>query len=209
MSNSAGAPRFRRADHTIIASFVPEEARVLDVGCGDGQLMELLRAERNARCQGLELSQAGVNRCVAKGLSVVQGDANTDLPVYPDGVFDCAILSKTVQELSRPAFVLVELSRIAKRVIISFRNYGHWRARWSFLTQGRAPVLGSRETWYAEGPQRLCTLTDLVELAGQVEMSPVGIEASPSLNSAFRGAFWINLMGEEVVLVLEQNSASS
>ena len=205
MSNSAGAPRFRRADHTIIASFVPDNARVLDVGCGDGQLMELLRAERNAKCQGLEVSQAGVNRCVAKGLSVVQGDANADLPVYPDNVFDCAVLSKTVQELSRPAFVLGELSRIAKRVIISFRNYGHWRARWSFLTKGRTPVLGSRMTWYEEGPQRMCTLTDLIELADALGLSPVGCEATPSLPASFRGTVWMNLFGEEIVLVLEKS----
>ena len=209
MSNSAGAPRFRRADHTAIAKYLQEGDRVLDVGCGDGQLMELLKSERRARCQGLEISQRGVNRCVAKGLSVVQGDADIDLPVYPDNAFDCAILSKTIQEMGRPAFVLGELSRIARRLIITFRNYGHWRARWSLLTTGRTPVLGGRTSWYAEGPQRQCTVSDMADLADELGLKLVDCQSVSDPDKANSSLFWINLLSEDVVMVLEKSSDSS
>jgi len=133
----------RRADHVAIAQFINRGELVLDVGCGDGQLMELLQSERGARTRGLEVEQAGVNRCVAKGLAVVQGNADADLPVYPDDAYDVAILSKTIQELARPKFVLDELSRIARRVIISFRNYGHWRVRTTLLATSQRRGRGS------------------------------------------------------------------
>src|SRR6185295_246734 len=175
MKSGPGSHGIRRADHVAIAQFINKGELVLDVGCGDGQLMELIQSERGARTRGLEVEQAGVNRCVAKGLAVVQGDADHDLPVYPDDAYDVAILSKTIQELARPQFVLDELARISRRVIISFRNYGHWRVRWTLLTTGRIPSLGSNRAWWSDGARRPCTARDMAELAQELGLKLAAI----------------------------------
>jgi methionine biosynthesis protein MetW len=204
-SPSPPAP-LARPDHLAIAQFIAPGARVLDVGCGDGQLMELLQQHLKARMRGLEVEQAGVNCCVAKGLAVVQGDADNDLPVYPDDAFDAAILSKTIQELARPQFVLRELARIAPRVIVSFRNYGFWRVRLALLTSGRMPSLGHNPHWWSDGARRPCTARDLADLATSLGLKvafaapvggrPAGADAMPRLN-------WT---AEELVLVLDRTS---
>lgn len=203
MSINTGAPRYRRDDHRAIAKFIQSGDRILDVGCGDGQLLELIRSEKNARCQGLEYSQSGVNLCVAKGLSVVQGDANVDLAVYPDKVFDCAILSKTIQELGYPDLVLKELSRISKRIIISFRNYGFWRTRLALLTTGRMPTPGRISNWYEEGARRPCTLLDMISLAEQLDLKITDACSLPDDGSELGNLAWLNLFAEEAILVLE------
>jgi methionine biosynthesis protein MetW len=193
-----------RADHVAIAQFIAKGDLVLDVGCGDGQLMELLQSTRGARTRGLEVEQSGVNRCVAKGLAVVQGDADRDLPVYPDDAFDVAVLSKTIQELPRPKFVLDELSRIARRVIVSFRNYGHWRVRGALLTSGRIPSLSSTGAWWSDGARRPCTARDMAELGATlglelVAIAPVGGPPQPASRLGN-----LNWTAEELVFVLER-----
>jgi methionine biosynthesis protein MetW len=206
MTVSAPGSPHRRADHVAISGFINPGDVVLDVGCGDGQLMELLQNERGARTRGLELEHAGVHRCVSKGLAVVQGDADRDLPVYPDQAFDAAILSKTIQEMARPKFVLAELSRIARRVIVSFRNYGHWKVRLSLLTSGRIPSLGPNRAWWADGARRPCTARDMAELAAELGLrvsaaSSVGGMATDAVNLAR-----INWLAEEIVFVLERGA---
>ncbi|MGD9868267.1 MAG: methionine biosynthesis protein MetW, partial [Hyphomicrobiales bacterium] len=118
-----------RVDLLLIAEMVEKGSRVIDIGCGDGALLRILSESRDVDARGVELSQAGVNQCVAKGLSVVQGDADRDLVNYPDGAFDYAILSQTIQATQRPKVVLEQLLRIGRRVIVSFPNFGHWRIR--------------------------------------------------------------------------------
>ena len=118
-----------RADHAAIAGRVPDGARVLDVGCGDGSLLALLKETRGVDARGLELSSQGVQDCLARGLSVIQGNADEDLEIFPDDGFDVAILSRAIQEMRRPRAILAELARIAPDVIISFRNYGQWKRR--------------------------------------------------------------------------------
>lgn len=194
----------RRADHVAIAQFIAKGDLVLDVGCGDGQLMDLLQAERGARTRGLEVEQSGVNRCVSKGLAVVQGDADRDLPVYPDDAFDVAILSKTIQELPRPKFVLDELSRIARRVIVSFRNYGHWRVRGSLLTSGRIPSLSSTGAWWSDGARRPCTARDMAELATTLGLDLVAIASVGGRPLPASRLGQLNWTAEELVFVLER-----
>ncbi|MBU6318115.1 MAG: methyltransferase domain-containing protein [Alphaproteobacteria bacterium] len=194
----------RRADHLAISRHIRPGELVLDVGCGDGQLMELLQQDRGARTRGLEVEQAGVNRCVAKGLAVVQGDADRDLPVYPDDAFDAAILSKTIQEMARPKFVLGELSRIARRVIVSFRNYGHWRVRASLLTSGRIPALGANRAWWSDGARRPCTARDMAELAEELGLSLTAITAASGATGDRRSLTRFNWTAEELVFVLER-----
>lgn len=157
-----------RSDLAAIAELIPARARVLDVGCGEGQLLEYLARVKQVDGRGIELSQQNVNICVEHGLSVVQGDADTDLVDYPSAVFDFAILSQTIQATHSPRTVLTQLIRIGRRTIVSFPNFGHWRVRLSLLFGGRMPrtaALGHR--WYETPNIHLCTIADFSELARQ------------------------------------------
>lgn len=129
-----------RPDLAVIAANVAPSSRVLDVGCGDGALMAALRDERGIDARGLEIDAANVAECVARGLSVLQGDADTDLADYPDKSFDYAILSQTLQTTMRPDLVLDQLLRIGRKAFVSFPNFAHWRVRLSLLWGGRMPV---------------------------------------------------------------------
>jgi len=155
-----------RPDLAAIAEMIPRGARVLDVGCGDGQLLEHLKITKNVDGRGLELSQHNVNVCVARGLAVIQGDADTDLHEYPSQVFDIVILSQTIQATYDPSKVLEHLVRIGKRTIVSLPNFGHWRVRLSLLLNGRMPqtqALGY--SWHDTPNIHLCTIADFVTLA--------------------------------------------
>ncbi|WP_034157654.1 methionine biosynthesis protein MetW [Sphingomonas sp. ERG5] len=129
-----------RPDLAIIADHVAQGSRVLDVGCGDGALMAALRDTRGVDARGLEIEAANVAAAVSRGLSVIQGDADTDLADYPDASFDYAILSQTLQTTKRPDAVLDHLLRIGRRAFVSFPNFAHWRVRASLLWGGRMPV---------------------------------------------------------------------
>jgi methionine biosynthesis protein MetW len=129
-----------RPDLAIIASEVASGSRILDVGCGDGALMAALRDEKQVDARGMELDRGNVTECVARGLSVIQGNADTDLADYPDAAFDYAILSQTLQTTMRPDLVVEQLLRIGKRAFVSFPNFAHWRVRLSLLWGGRMPV---------------------------------------------------------------------
>ncbi|QJQ31844.1 methionine biosynthesis protein MetW [Sphingomonas lacunae] len=129
-----------RPDLAVIAAEVARGSRVLDVGCGHGELMQALRHDRHVDARGMELDRDSVAACMARGLPVIQGDANTDLAFYPDDAFDYAILSQTLQTTMRPDLVVEELLRIGKRAFVSFPNFAHWRVRLSLLWGGRMPV---------------------------------------------------------------------
>ena len=129
-----------RPDLAIIAREVAAGTRVLDVGCGDGALMAALRDEKQVDARGMELDSANVAECVARGLSVIQGDANIDLADYPEGAFDYAILSQTLQTTMRPDLVMEQLLRVGRKAFVSFPNFAHWRVRLSLLWGGRMPV---------------------------------------------------------------------
>lgn len=138
-----------RPDLAVIAQHIPAGARVLDVGCGDGALMAVLRDDRGADARGLELDPANVADCVARGLSVIQGDADRDLVEYPDGAFDFAILSQTLQTARRPDLMLDQLLRVGRQAFVSFPNFAYWRTRKYLLLHGRMPM--SRHlpvSWY-------------------------------------------------------------
>jgi methionine biosynthesis protein MetW len=138
-----------RPDLEIIARHVAEGARVLDVGCGDGALLVALREMRHVDARGLELDARNVAASVERGLSVVQGDADTDLGYYPDASFDYAILSQTLQTTRRPDRVVEQLLRIGTRAFVSFPNFAHWRGRMALLFGGRMPMTRLLpERWY-------------------------------------------------------------
>lgn len=129
-----------RSDLAIIAKNVRPGSRILDVGCGDGQLMAALRDHKNVDARGLELDARDVATAVSRGLSVIQGDADTDLAAYPDGSFDYAILSQTLQTTKRPDLVLDHLLRIGREAFVSFPNFAQWRIRFAHMFGGRMPV---------------------------------------------------------------------
>jgi SAM-dependent methyltransferase len=134
MADQPRAPGGSRVDLLLISEMVAPGARVLDVGCGDGELLRLLGENRGVDGRGIELSREGVNECVAKGLAVIQGDADTDLADYPDDAFDYVILSQTLQATRSPRVVLEHMLRISRHAIVSFPNFGHWRIRDSAAT---------------------------------------------------------------------------
>ena len=138
-----------RPDLAIIARHVAEGTRILDIGCGDGELMAELRDRRHVDARGLELDPRNVSLAVAKGLSVIQGDADKDLVYYPDRAFDYAILSQTLQTARAPDKVLGELLRIGERAFVSFPNFAYWRVRWALFWGGRMPVTAALPiSWY-------------------------------------------------------------
>lgn len=154
-----------RPDLKLIADLIEPGARVLDVGCDDGALLNHLVTEKQVDGRGLEISQQGVNACVAKGLFVMQGDADNDLTEYPDGSFDYVVLSKTLQAVHRPRDVLLDLLRIGTKAVVTIPNFGHWRVRLSLLRGGRMPVTKALDkTWYNTDNIHFCTVLDLFDL---------------------------------------------
>lgn len=154
-----------RPDLKLIADLVTPEARVLDIGCADGELLHHLVHQKKVDGRGIEIGQDGVNQCVAKGLSVIQGDADNDLAEYPDQSFDVVILSHTLQAVRQPRTVLLELLRIGKKAIVTIPNFGQWHVRLNLLTRGRMPVTKSlNRTWYNTENIHFCTILDLHDL---------------------------------------------
>lgn len=156
-----------RPDLAIIAENVLPGASVLDVGCGDGTLMEALR-DKGDNTRGMELDPVNVGLCVAKGLSVIQGDADRDLAFYPDKSVDYAILSQTLQTTHRPDRVLDELLRIGRKAFVSFPNFAHWGVRLSLLWGGRMPVTRLLPVkWYETPNIHHLTIADFRELVNE------------------------------------------
>ncbi|QTD54815.1 methionine biosynthesis protein MetW [Parasphingorhabdus cellanae] len=164
-----------RPDLQIIADNISPKARVLDIGCGDGALMAALRDQKQVDARGLEIEPANVASAVSKGLSVVQGDADTDLSAYPDGSFDYAILSQTLQTTHRPNAILEELLRIGKQAFVSFPNFAHWRVRMSLLVGGRMPVTRLLpQTWYDTPNIHHVTIDDFRALVRDANLTQQG-----------------------------------
>lgn len=154
-----------RHDLAIIADNVAPHSRVLDVGCGDGALMAALRDGKQVDARGMELDARNVATCVARGLSVIQGDADLDLAYYPDAAFDYAMLSQTLQTTKRPDLVLDELLRIGRKGFVSFPNFAHWRVRFSLLWNGRMPVTRLLPVaWYETENIHHLTVDDFLSL---------------------------------------------
>jgi methionine biosynthesis protein MetW len=198
----------QRVDLQIVADIIPRGVRVLDVGSGDGTLLEMLQREKQVDGRGVELSQRGVNECVARGLSVIQGDADSDLVFYPDNGFDYVILSQTLQATRNPRQVLTELLRIGERAVVSFPNFGHWRVRLSLLLRGRMPVTTDLPyAWYDTPNIHFCTIRDFVslcdEIGAKVERAAALDAGGKKIGLSMPWWFW-NLFGQQAVFLLHR-----
>lgn len=150
-----------RPDLAAIAGLIPPGIKVLDLGCGDGELLEYLIKQKDVRGRGIELSEQGVLACVRRGISVRQGNLNEGLADYPDGSFDYVVLSQTLPFLSDARRILLEMLRVGNRAVVSFPNWGHWRCRLELLLTGRMPEPpGLPQPWYEAPRWQAFTVTD-------------------------------------------------
>lgn len=186
---------------------VAPTSRVLDIGSGDGALLDYLHREKQVDGRGIELSMEGVRETVAQGLSVIQGDADTDLQDYPAGAFDYVILSQTLQATREPKTVLQNMLRIGRHAIVSFPNFGHWRVRLSLAIGGRMPETKTLTyRWYDTPNIHLCTIRDFTDLCGEL-----GIEVERALSLGrdgavrFEGAGSLaNLLADQAIFLLRK-----
>lgn len=200
--------RAPRVDLQVVADLIRPGTKVLDVGCGDGELLDLLQNHKQVDGRGMELSQRGVNDCVARGLSVIQGDADSDLIYYPDNGFDYVILSQTLQATHNPKIVIDHLLRIGRHVIVSFPNFGHWQVRSALFFRGRMPVTKDLPyEWYDTPNIHFCTIRDFVGLCGEVGAT---VESATALDGngqkiglSMPWWFW-NFFGQQAVFLLRR-----
>jgi len=197
-----------RPDLAVIASFIKPGSRVLDIGCGDGALLKWLRDERQVDGRGVEIDQALVQRALANGISVVQGEVVSDLPYYPDQSYDYVILSQTLQATTDPVAVLNHIVRIGKQAILSVPNFGHWKNRLYLALRGRMPVTKTLSyQWYDTPNIHFCTIADFVILAEQLGIAIEGrvMVDESGHKSVFTGhGLFANMFGEQGVFLLRK-----
>jgi methionine biosynthesis protein MetW len=189
-----------RSDYAIISELIEPNTRVLDLGCGDGELLAWLQQNKSVEARGVELSGSQVQRAIARGVSVYQGDIEHSLADYPDGVFDYIILSQTLQEIREPLRVLREILRVGRRAIVAFPNFGHWRVRLAHLWSGRAPrtALFPHE-WYDSPNIHFLTVDDFEDLGSKETWN---IERRVFLSGNRRVSLFPNLMAEIAVFLI-------
>jgi methionine biosynthesis protein MetW len=197
-----------RTDLKIITGFVTPGARVLDVGCGDGALLHRLELEKDVDGRGIELSQRGVNEAVARGLSVIQGDADHDLTTYPDEAFDFVILSQTLQATYNPRLVLEQLLRIGKKAVVSIPNFGNWRLRTQLILRGRMPITEDLPySWYDTPNIHFCTVRDFLalvdDIGAEVEKAVALYGNGRTMNRVIRLPLW-NVLADQAVFLLRR-----
>ena len=196
-----------RKDLDLIANLVEDNSKVIDIGCGNGELLNYLSKNKNSKIQGLEINQKKVNKCVSKGLSVIQGDADKDLGLYPEKSFDYVILSQTIQATLEPEKILTELTRIGKRVIVSIPNFGFWKVRLDLLVKGKMPITSKlNSTWFETENIHLCTVSDFTDLCDQLNLK---IKQTVTIASNKQKMFFgkpnklANIFAEEAIFLIQ------
>ena len=155
-----------KSEFKIIANLIEKNTRVLDVGCNDGILMEFLKKNKDVDIRGIEISKEKVQICIAKGLTVIEGDAEFDLKQFPDKSFDYVVLGQTLQAFINPEIVIRELLRVGKKAVVTIPNFGHWRVRLNLLIKGTMPITKSLpNNWYNTPNIHMCTIKDFVKFS--------------------------------------------
>ena len=155
-----------KSEYKIIKDIIEENVRILDVGCDDGTLMEFLKRNKNIDIRGIEISKEKVQICVAKGLTVIEGDAEFDLKQFPDKSFDYVVLGQTLQAFINPEIVIKELLRVGNKAIVTIPNFGHWKVRLNLLIQGTMPVTKTLPNeWYNTPNIHMCTIKDFFKFS--------------------------------------------
>ena len=155
-----------KSEYKIIDNFIEKGSRVLDVGCNDGVLMEFLKKNKNVDIRGIEISKEKVQICVAKGLTVIEGNAELDLKQFPNNSFDYVVLGQTLQAFINPEIVIQELLRVGKKAIVTIPNFGHWKVRLNLLVKGTMPITNSLPNdWYNTPNIHMCTIKDFVKFS--------------------------------------------
>ncbi len=195
-----------RLDLRLIAEMIPAKTKVLDIGCGDGTLIQHLFRTRGCDARGIEIDMAEVTRAVAHGLPVMQGDADSDLAQYPDGAFDFVVLSRTLQAVERPREVLRQMLRIGRHAVVSFPNFGHWQVRSQLLWSGRMPMTSVwARPWHETPNIHPCTIRDFFVLCQEESYR---VEKWLAVDEAGQRAPWrrfaglANLFGEQALFQL-------
>ena len=174
-----------KQEFKIIADLIDPNTRVLDVGCGDGTLMEFLRNNKKIDIRGIEISKNNVQQCIGKGLTVIEGDAEKDLSQFPDGSFDFVILSQTLQAFLNPEKVITELLRVGKKAIVTIPNFGYWKVRLHLLFRGTMPITRTLpDEWYNTPNLHMCTIRDFFNFCERREINLYNSIALQNLKSS-------------------------
>ena len=196
-------PKFvlKRRDLSVIASIIPHRVSLLDLGCGDGTLLKLLAEEKSVRGQGVEISSAKIMECIAAGVPVIHGDLNRNL-IFKDNMFDYTVLSQTIQAVDRPDILLREMLRVSDKVILSFINFGYFKARFQLVLRGRMPVTPNLpDTWYDTRNIHLATIKDFRDLCRLLNIK-IMHEIPLGSNGDFLARLNPNLLAPTCVFVL-------
>jgi methionine biosynthesis protein MetW len=191
-----------RSDYAIISGLIEPGTKVLDLGCGDGELLQWLAQNKDVEGRGIEISSTRVQRAISRGVSVYQGDIDQGLTNYPDQAFDYVILGQTLQETRHPLGVVREMLRVGRHAIVTFPNFGHWSVRLAHLVSGRAPRTKLfPHNWYDSPNIHFLTVKDFEELARQENLT---VERKIFLSGHYMGRFLPNLMAEVAVFLVRR-----
>jgi methionine biosynthesis protein MetW len=197
-----------KSEYKVISDIIEKNSRVLDVGCDDGTLMEFLKNNKNIDIRGIEISKEKVQTCIAKGLTVIEGNAEFDLKQFPNDSFDYVILGQTLQAFINPEIVIKELLRVGKKAVVTIPNFGHWRVRFNLLFKGTMPITNSLPNdWYNTPNIHMCTIKDFFKFSKKINFKiykSLALTNKNVSNINNSNLFLKNLFGELGIFLIEK-----